>query len=244
MSVTRVYEQAAVHQITGDTIRPGGLALTDHALEYCTLPAGARVLDVGCGAGATVEHLRGAHGFEAAGIDPSRQLLGLGKRRAPGLRLCSACGEALPFAPGCFDALLAECSLSLMADIDTALNEFNRVLRASGALIASDIYARCADGLAEARQLPLACCLGRAMPRDWFIEKVERAGFQVTLWEDHSQALRQLAVQIIMTHGSMASFWQRVIQDDTPASRVQKTLMRVKPGYFLLIAVKDGAKGV
>ncbi|MBN1286582.1 MAG: class I SAM-dependent methyltransferase [Anaerolineae bacterium] len=243
MSVTRVYEQAAIRQVTGDAIRPGGLALTERALDHCALPAGARVLDVGCGAGATVERLCHARGFEAVGIDPSRLLLESGKRRAPGLRLCGARGEALPFALGGFDALLAECCLSLMADTGAALGEFNRVLRAGGALIVSDIYARSPDGLAEARRLPLVCCLGRAMPRDWLVEKVERAGFRVVLWEDHSPALRRLAAQIIMMHGSMVDFWRQVIQDDIPAGAVQQTLARVKPGYFLLIAAKHTDRG-
>lgn len=213
MSVTRVYEQEAVRCVTGDAIRPGGMAITERALEHCALSIGARVLDAGCGAGATVEYLRCAWGFEAVGVDPSHQLLESGRRRAAGLRLCSARGEALPFAPGIFDALLAECSLSLMADIDAALAEFHRALCAGGALIISDIYARDTDNLAEARWLPLACCLGRAMPRDWLIERVTRAGFRVVLWEDHSQALRQLAMQIIMTHGSMAHFWRQIVHD-------------------------------
>ena len=44
-----MYEHTAIREATGDIIRPGGLALTDRALALCQLPAGARVLDVGCG---------------------------------------------------------------------------------------------------------------------------------------------------------------------------------------------------
>jgi arsenite methyltransferase len=55
--VCRVYELPGVQRVTGATIRPGGLALTRRAVALADLPAGAWALDVGCGAGATVDYL-------------------------------------------------------------------------------------------------------------------------------------------------------------------------------------------
>lgn len=237
MSTCRVYEQNAIRQVTGQTIRPGDLTLTDRALNYCSLAGGARLLDVGCGTAATVEHLRSAHGFDALGIDPSSMLTQAGKQRNPDLPVIRAQGERLPFATGHFDALLAECSLSLMDDIDHTLAGFYRVLRAGGWLIISDMYAR-SDG-ALTPPLPVVCCLSKAFTRDQIIQSIEQAGFTMVLWEDHSEALKQLAVQIIMTHGSMADFWQQMVGDLDSAQRVQERLSQTKPGYFLLIANKS-----
>ena len=44
-------------------LRPGGLELTDRIVALARLPRGARVLDVGCGSGATVAHLADRHGL-------------------------------------------------------------------------------------------------------------------------------------------------------------------------------------
>jgi cyclopropane fatty-acyl-phospholipid synthase-like methyltransferase len=46
-----LYESPVLRAVTGAVIRPGGFALTDRGLARCRLRAGARVLDIGCGAG-------------------------------------------------------------------------------------------------------------------------------------------------------------------------------------------------
>ena len=48
--------------------RPGGFELTDRALALARLSAGARVLDVGCGLGASVAHLVDHCGLRAVGL--------------------------------------------------------------------------------------------------------------------------------------------------------------------------------
>lgn len=95
-----LYEGRPIRDVTGDTIRPGGFAITDRALAICSFAAGARVLDVGCGVGATVEHLICRYHLDAVGVDPSSVLLGQGRRRHPGLPLWEAAGENLPLGMG------------------------------------------------------------------------------------------------------------------------------------------------
>jgi arsenite methyltransferase len=41
----------------GDAVRPGGIDLTKGALEHCAFTARQRVLDIGCGLGATASGL-------------------------------------------------------------------------------------------------------------------------------------------------------------------------------------------
>ena len=97
--------------VMGDTWRPGGLELTDRAIRYCDFPAQARIVDVGCGRGATVDHLRGRHGFQAWGVDIRMEALA---RTPPGFQI-QAKADALPLVAGSLDGLFCECVVSLLA---------------------------------------------------------------------------------------------------------------------------------
>ncbi|MBK8900942.1 MAG: class I SAM-dependent methyltransferase [Anaerolineaceae bacterium] len=237
--VCNVYELPGVQRVTGNTIRPGGLALTQRALALAKLPAGAQVLDVGCGAGATLDFLAEL-GLQILGMDPSRKLLLQGNGRSPHLPLTQGRGETLPFAAHTFDALLAECCLSLMDDAATALAEFARVLRPGGTLILSDMLAGNPAGIAAARQLPLSCCVSGAFSQAQIEALLAEAGFAISYWEDNKEALKQLTVQIIWEYGSLANFWGCAGEDGMGVETAVSTL---KPGYFLLLAKKNGHRG-
>lgn len=119
----------AFRALAGDTLRPGGLELTDRAVALLELPRGSRVLDAACGQGGTVAHLRRAHGLDAVGVD-----------MVPAVGCCQGRMEALPFIAGVFDAVVCECGLSLAEDRSAALAEFRRVLKTDGRLAVADVY--------------------------------------------------------------------------------------------------------
>jgi ubiquinone/menaquinone biosynthesis C-methylase UbiE len=206
-----VYESAALRGVTGPTIRPGGLALTDRAVEFCGFHPGARLLDVGCGIGATVEHLRSRYGFAARGVDISRRLIAEGLVRNPALPLAEGKGEALPVEGGNLDGIFCECVLSLVAEPRRALAEFHRALRSGGFLILSDMY----DRVTAARQQIGALLAER--------------GFRVVLWEDHTPLLKELAARLVLAHGSLEGFWCNAAGAGG------------RPGYYLLVARKERA---
>ncbi len=237
--VCNVYELPGVQRVTGNTIRPGGLALTQRAVALAELAAGTAVLDVGCGAGATLAYLAELE-LRAVGIDPSRKLLLQGCRedtagRSPHLTLTQGRGETLPFANHTFGALLAECCMSLMDDAALALAEFARVLRPGGTLILSDMLAGNPAGIPAARQLPLSCCVSGAFSQAQIEALLADAGFAITFWEDNKEALKQLTVQIIWAYGSLANFWGCAGEDGMGVATAVATL---KPGYFLLLGRK------
>jgi arsenite methyltransferase len=228
----RLYEHTPLLEVAGETLRPGGLALTDRALACCALPIGSCVLDVGCGPAASIEHLRVKHQLNAIGLDPSERLLRLGSRRDPSLPLIQAPSESLPIAGDQFDLVLAECSLSVMQRPDRALAEFWRVLRADGYLILSDIYARNPMSTTASD-----ACLGGAISRAAIIDRVAAAGFAVKLWEDHTPALNILAAQLIWANGSLSQFWCHATSRADTAD-IQMAIAQSKPGYYLLVAQK------
>ena len=147
----------------GDVLRPGGLALTDEALTWCALPHAARVLDVGCGTGAAVAHLRERYGYRAVGIDSA----------ATGGHCMQALAESLPVKDASCNCVLCECVLSLVSDPERSLREMHRVLLPAGCAIVSDIYDR-----SQAGRVP---------------ELLSRCGFSVFFWQDHTRSLREFA---------------------------------------------------
>jgi arsenite methyltransferase len=240
MSVAGNYESIAADLGVSGVMRPGGLALTKIALSKCCFPPGARVLDVGCGAAATVEYLIGHH-FNALGADPSPMVLRQGLERNASLPLMSAVGEDLPFADSTCDGIFAECVLSITRDAERVLGECRRILKNGGRLVLSDLYATNPSEVNAVRSLPLSCCLAHAMTRDELLGKLNAHDFQLTFWEDHSPALKAFVAQLIFTYGSAEQFWCRVAQDNGDPANLQKikeAIAQVKPGYFLLIAQK------
>ena len=95
------------------------------------VPAGSRVLDVGCGAGQT---LIAAYGHQLTfGIDIDLSALRLGQTLTKDVAFVCSKAEALPFRPGEFDLVTARVSLAY-TDIRRSLKEIRRVLKPRGLL--------------------------------------------------------------------------------------------------------------
>ena len=103
--------------------------LFERMLELAALPQGARMLDMGAGAGETLRLLRES-GFDAVGIDLSP--------RTPEVLQ----GDFLraTFPDGSFDAVLSQCAFFVSGDAAGALREAHRLLSPGGKLLLSDVF--------------------------------------------------------------------------------------------------------
>ena len=137
----------ATHGMDPRILRPGGLTLTERAIAHCSFAAGARIVDIGCGAGATVEYLRQRHSFSAVGIDLAFSRLTASLERNPGLPLVQGDSRALPFASGLLDGIISECSLSVISDKESVLTELQRVLKPTGMLVITDVFVEKPDAI-------------------------------------------------------------------------------------------------
>jgi SAM-dependent methyltransferase len=225
------YESEQMRRVTGPAIRPGGVELTGRAVDFCSFPAGARLLDVGCGEGATVGYMRSHHRMDAAGVDTSSRLLREGKSRDVTLPLVQARAEQLPYGDESFDGVLCECVLSLVPDPECALSEFQRILRPGGRLILSDVYLR---ELGES--LPFSektdDCLKGAVTYSVTKSLLEGTGFTVLLWEDHTRCLRELAARLVLADATPTGFCGEFTTAGGGAAHK-------RPGYYLLVARKE-----
>ena len=111
--------------------------LAEQFVELAGLSAGQRALDVGCGPGALTARLVERLGVGAVvGVDPSASFVAAARARFPGLDVREAKAEALPFADGSFDAVLAQLVVHFMDDPAAGLREMGRVARPGGIVAA------------------------------------------------------------------------------------------------------------
>jgi len=233
-----MYENGSLSKATGEILRPGGMDLTDRMLALCELSVGDVVLDVGCGTASTVQYMIEAYPIRAVGIDRSELLLQTGIHNHPHLLLACAWGRSLPVASGQMAAVLAECSLSAMSNANEVLAEFQRVLCPGGRLALSDLYARDPQGISSLRALPLSCGLRDALSQADLLERLRAHGFEILVWEDHSELLKYLAGQLILAHGSMGGFWSRSEPSADPVD-IQIAISKANLSYYLLVARKS-----
>ena len=166
-----------------DCLRPGGLELTDRLVAAAALPPGAVVLDVGCGAGATVARLEDDHGLQAIGLDASGDRVRRAREARPDLVFTPGRAEALPYPDASFDGVLCECVLSTVDDAGAVMAEIGRVVRPRGAVMLSDLYVRAGSDTAPGGGMP---SLGR---REEVEALLAAAGLAMEVWEDQSAAL-------------------------------------------------------
>ncbi len=100
------------------------------------LPAGAKVLDAGCGAGRDTDFLS-QKGLKATGLDLSSGLIQVARKTFPNLEFIEGNMLSMPFPDQDFDGLWSHASLlhlETVDDVKKALKEFNRVMKQSGVL--------------------------------------------------------------------------------------------------------------
>lgn len=239
MDACNAYESESMCQMLGDTLRPGGFRLTEQGIRFCRLSVDDRVLDMGCGRGATVHYLQQTHHIHAVGVDPSDKLIGEAKRRYGDADFFSGKGEALPFEDGSFHCVLAECTLSLM-DADRAIREASRVLKEKGWFIITDVYARNPDAIGGLAGFSVNSCMRGLHHLPQLIKKLQRAGFEIAFLEDCTLLLKELLVQIIFSCGSMSAFWNASSGHCIDGGCFHDAMKQCRPGYFILVGRKVG----
>ncbi len=101
-------------------------------LRFLGVYSGKRIVDVGCGPGLYMETL--IRDAWIAGVDSSKAMLRIAKKRGNGLYLLAS-AEALPFKGEVFDIALSVLSLCFVADHESALREMRRVVRRGGKIV-------------------------------------------------------------------------------------------------------------
>jgi SAM-dependent methyltransferase len=94
-----------------------------------------RVLEVGCGRGEFAERLTQELDVDLVAVDQSERMVELTSARGIDARVADV--QALPFADGEFDCVVANWMLYHVPDLDLGLSEVARVLRSGGRFVAT-----------------------------------------------------------------------------------------------------------
>lgn len=175
---------------------PRQRAIRETYLSWLDMPAGARVLDAGCGTGPVARDLAGRPDVgEVVGLDPSPTFIAKAEDLSDlGERLRFEIGDArsMPFDADSFDVVIFHTCLCHVPDPQDALSEAHRVLRPGGELAVFDgDYATTTFAIGEDDQLQqCADAVIQAMVHDrWLVRRlpklVESRGFEVRRFDSH-----------------------------------------------------------
>lgn len=157
-------------------LHPGGTESTAALLDRAGLSNGTRLLDVGCGTGASLSLAR-ERGADPVGLDHDPPARGIRGDLAH-----------LPIRGESVDIVLAECVVCLVPDRSRTFEEIRRVLNPDGRLALSDIVVEGAvpdlpGGIEE------TLCLSNTAGQAALVESIEESGFVVDDVRDHRDDL-------------------------------------------------------
>jgi SAM-dependent methyltransferase len=118
-------DHGAPNDATAESVKPYGAWLDDLA---SLLPAGARVLDLGCGSGLPAARILVESGFEVTGVDISRVQVERARRLVPLARFIQADMAVWDAEPASLDAIVSLYAL-IHVPVDDQLQLFPRMAR-------------------------------------------------------------------------------------------------------------------
>lgn len=215
-------------------LRPGGLTLTERAVKKCGFSRNAEILDIGCGCGTTLRYLTDCLGRRVYGLDIATQMLS----ECRDMSVLRADAAVLPFRDTCLDGIFCECVLSLLPRSMDALREFRRILRTGGHLVLGDLYRR--NSLSENMWTGTsATCMSGAKSCAEMMIQLDKSGFDIVSWEDHSWHLKVFAARMVWALGSRDLWMQRLVPGMGAAER-QQLVQHACFGYGVWIARPKG----
>jgi Ni2+-binding GTPase involved in maturation of urease and hydrogenase/SAM-dependent methyltransferase len=185
------YDRPEVRYLLGESLHPGGVALTLALAKSLSMLPGERMLDVACGNGASLRAILEHYAVSAVGLDTGDTL-----RSSERLQAIRGDAHAIPPEVGMVDAVLCECALSTFSDPRKALLEMQRVLRPGRRIVASDMVV---EGPIPEALKPYAhngACLAGARTKLGWRALFEDCGLRIVAETDESAHLRVMLASI------------------------------------------------
>jgi SAM-dependent methyltransferase len=170
---------------------------TEAALVNSALRPGERLLEIGCGEGGNLFHLRNGQSTTLYGVDFSPAKVAFAHRVAAA-HCAAADAAALPFADATFDAILIRDLLHHLPQPSLAIAEAHRVLRPGGRLTLIEPNGKSLLVFLQATLIEAERGLYRSNAKR-LKRQLEEAGFVV----DRAEALQPFPVARVILHPRM-----------------------------------------
>lgn len=214
-------------------LHPGGLSLSRRLLSrFRDDAAGRRVLELGCGTGATAALAVRETGCQLVALEFSPAMLAAAGRRRDSLRaggntfhlVRAHAGRMLPFADGVFSGVYAESVVALL-DVESVLAECARVLQPGGWLWLNERVWRPGVSLSAAEQINAISLAAFSIPAA-LPAGLDAGGWQELLRSSGFQDVEVWPVDRFLPRGGEP--------DRRPAQRRQRARLYLrKPGLLL-----------
>ena len=252
-----LYQSSLARLILGDTLHPGGLALTNRLGKLMGIHEGDWVVDLASGQGASAIAVSRVFHCKVVGVEFGDQAVAQSRAKslefptAPGASFLRGDAECTPFRPGSIQGVLCECSMSLFQDKAGAVAQAARLLRPGGRFGLSDVTV-------EPGSLPpeldgtmgQLLCLTDALTLEGYSGLLESAGLAMVAQVDASVEILKIldSVEIRL---SALSTWQGLAGQPAPEPemlgkapglivQMRELVASGKIGYWLLVAEKPG----
>lgn len=198
-----LYQSDLARMLLGDSLHPGGLRLTNRLGRLLGLARGDLVADLASGRGASAAAIARSFHCRVVGIEYGRDAVAQARQMALDAPVPADAwfvqgdAEAPPLKQGRFDAVLAECSISVFPDKALAVERATGLLKAGGRLGISDVTVE--PGYLP-RELDSALgqmlCVTGALGVDGYASLLSGAGLANIYREDASEHVADLLARI------------------------------------------------
>ena len=248
-----LYQSEWARLILGETLHPGGLALTNRLGKLIGLNRGDRVVDLASGWGASAMAVSRAFHCQVLGVEFGRKAAVEAYRSSmeaavpSTARFIQGDAEFPPLRPSYFDAVFCECSMSIFMDKHSAVREVRNLLRHGGRFGMSDVTVE-PGSLPEVLEgtVGQVLCLANAFTVDGYVDLLETSGMLLTNQEDASGEILKLLDDLEGKLGAIAA-WQQFAGEPHAGSELligapdlikelRNLVSRGKLGYWLFVA--------
>ena len=250
-----LYQSDLARLVFGDTMHPGGLALTNRLARLMDLRPDDWVVDLASGRGSSALAVSRVFHCNVVGVEfgaaavAQARASSLVPPAAPRAMFLRGDAECPPLRPGRFDAVFCECSMSLFMDKAAAVGEIAQLLRPGGKFGLSDVTL-VADSLPPELKGTVGqlLCLSDALDTQGYLRLLQSAGLQVVHQQDASSEVVNILDSVESKLGAVQA-WRGLVQQLSAGydilEKIPETIAKLRQmvdsgqlGYRLFVAEK------